>query len=183
MIQTTLEAPWYTFRKMVNALFERDASIVVGDIYEAKDGEPFDYAFDIEVTDHEKAMALERMMPSIKTFGAVTLAIFIFDEENNELQNGTEVFEKIFKDNPIVKDYKNVTDRAGVLHSFVRFKPEVIQFFDDDMTDYNGNWSGLAEDIAREVFCLTSGGLNFCTAAVEEDANGVDLNKPLGEWP
>ena len=31
----------------------------------------------------------------------------------------------------------------GTAHGFVRFQPEVIQFFGDDLYDYDGNWSGL----------------------------------------
>ena len=44
----------------------------------------------------------------------------------------------------------------------VCFKPQVVQFFDDDISDFNGNWSGLAQDIAREVFGdgLRSGGVS-----------------------
>ena len=54
----------------------------------------------------------------------------------------------------------------------VRFKPRVVQFFDDDISDFNGNWSGLAQDIAREVFGAEMRGVHFCTAAV--NATGVD---------
>ena len=54
----------------------------------------------------------------------------------------------------------------------VRFKPRVVQFFDDDISDFNGNWSGLAQDIAREVFGDGLRSVHFCTAAV--NATGVD---------
>ena len=67
-----------------------------------------------------------------------------------------------------MKDVRLAGDRTGTKHGFVRFQPEVIQFFDDDIYDYNGNWSGLAQDIAREVFCDEVRGIHFCTAAVDE---------------
>ena len=44
-----------------------------------------------------------------------------------------------------------------------------MQFFDDDISDFNGNWSGLAQDIAREIFGSEMCGVHFCTAPVEDD--------------
>ena len=71
-----------------------------------------------------------------------------------------------------MEDIKDVVDLTGTRHGFVCFKPQVVQFFDDDISDFNGNWSGLAQDIAREVFGDEMRGVHFCTAAV--NATGVD---------
>ena len=170
------EAPWYTYRKKLNALFQEDPDIIVSDIYETEDGEvPF--GIDIEVLDHEKFVALDRILPKVKTFGNVSVGITLFDEENTcDADIGLELFETIFKGNPIVKDFKDAVDLSGTRHGFVRFRPEVIHFFHDDISDYNGNWSGLAQDIAREVF-EDARGIHFCTASVDE------TNEPLEEWP
>ena len=55
-------------------------------------------------------------------------------------------------------------DMAGSQHVFVVFHPEVKQFFDDNMFDYNGFWSGLNQDIAKEVFEeAANAGVHFCT--------------------
>jgi hypothetical protein len=51
----------------------------------------------------------------------------------------------------------------------VIFQPEVVQFFDDDISDINGNWTGLAEDIARALFTEDRSGMNFCTADIHEN--------------
>ena len=163
MMKFAIEAPWYTFRKKVNALFEQDEKITVGEVYEPEDG-TCDFAFDIEVKDHEKFLALDRVMPKTRTFGNVTLGITLFDEENANGNDGIELFETIFKDNPIVKDIKRAVDFAGTEFGFVRFQPEVIQFPDDNIADYSGNWSGLAQDIAGEVFDDGFRGVYFCTA-------------------
>jgi len=168
MKKLRLEAPWYTYQKKVKALFERDPAISVGEIVEPEDGSA-DYLFDIEVRDHEKFLALDRVFPKCVQFGNVTLAINLYDEEN---ENGTAdvvaLYETIFKGNPIVKDVRLAQDHTGTQHGFVRFQPEVIQF-DDDLYDYNGNWSGLAQDIAREVFRDETRGIHFCTAPVDEN--------------
>ena len=81
-------------------------------------------------------------------------------------------YETIFRENPIVKDVRLAQDPTGTAHGFVRFQPEVIQFFDDDLYDYDGNWSGLAQDIAREVFQDETRGIHFCTAPVAANGTG-----------
>lgn len=172
MLKFTLEAPWYTFRKKVNALFEQDPDITVGEIIESEDGK-VNFLFDIEVRNHEKFLALDRVFPKVKTFGNVTLGIVLYDEENaNGADDRVELYRTIFDGNPIVKDVREAMDHTGTRHGFVRFQPEVVQFFDDDISDFNGNWSGLAQDIAREVFEDEMAGIHFCTAAKNEDTAG-----------
>lgn len=176
MKKLVIEAPWYTYQKKVNALFEQDPDIEVGEVYEPEDGSA-DFAFDIEVKNHEKFLALDRALAKQKKFGNVTLAVTLFDEENaNGAEDYAALYETIFQGNPILKDVKKVTDFAGTPLGFVRFQPEVIQFPDDDTSDYNGNWNGLAEDIAREVFAEGYRSVSFCTADKRE------TGKPRTEW-
>lgn len=170
-----LAAPWYTYQKKVKALFARDPEIKVGDIILPEDGRA-DYLFDIEIRNHEKFLALDRVFPKCVQFGNITLAINLYDEENDTgADDVLTLYETIFRGNPIVKDVRVAVDHAGTKHGFVRFQPEVIQFFDDDIYDYEGNWSGLAQDIAREVFADETRGIHFCTASVKEAEN------PAGE--
>ena len=167
-----MEAPWYTYHKMVKALFERDADIKVGEVYEPDNGS-VNYAFDIEVLKHDKFIALDRVMNGVKTFGNVTLGIILYDEENASNADPLSLYKTLFEGNPIVEDIISHTDLTGTDWNYVCFKPEVIQFYDDDLTDCNGNWSGLAEDIAREIFADNYHSVNFCTAAVKA-ATGVE---------
>ena len=182
MLNVRLEAPWNTYQKKVDALFRQDPDIEVGELYPEEDGS---FGLDIEVMNHEKFLALDRMMPAQVKFGNVKLMIHLYDEENEELSETSplDLLKIIFEGNPIVKDTKVATDPSGVPHMFVRFVPEVVQFFDDDISDYNGNWNGLAEDIAREVFDGKANEVNFCTADLRENENGEGVVVPLGEWP
>lgn len=163
MLHITLDSPWETFKKMVWALFEKDPEIVVNELVEGDDDS--NYVLNIEVKNHAKFEALDRVIPQYKVFGNVVLKIVLFDEENAGINPGIQLYETIFKGNPILEDVKNLVDVVGVSHGYVRFKPEVVQFFDDNLADYSGNWSGLAEDIARELFENDSTGMYFCTAA------------------
>ena len=169
----TKSAPWYSYQKKLKALFERDPQIRVEEIIEAENQDG-DYILNIEVYSHEKFVALDRILPSVIPFGNVTLCIYLYDMENGNEEDALSLYKTIFRGNPIVKDFKTATDQAGVNHHFLRFQPEVLQFFDDDISDYNGNWSGLAQDIAREIFGDSSHGINFCTAAVDEDVEEVE---------
>ncbi len=166
----SISAPWYTFRKKLNALFELDPEIIVQELEELDgDEDAFDYQLDIDVLNHEKYMALKRLLPEVKEFGNVAVRITLYDEMNGFVPDGAELFKTLFKGNPIAKDLKTLKDMSGTSHLYLRFVPEVIQFFNDDISDYNGNWNGLAEDIAREVFNTAGMEINFCTAPIEEN--------------
>ena len=171
MKKLSIEAPWYTYQKKIKALFERDPEIKVSEVYEPESGSA-NYSFDVLVRNHEKFLALDRVLTKKKTFGDVILDVTLWDEENysDGKEDYAALYETIFKGNPILKDVREITDRGGTLIGFVRFQPEVIQFPDDDTSDYNGNWNGLAEDIAREVFEEGYRGISFCTAAKRETA-------------
>lgn len=168
MANLTLAAPWVTFRNMVAALFELDNEITVGELYAPTNGD-LNYVLDIEVKNHQKFKALDRRVPLVKKFGNIIVGINLIDEENGDTQPDVDVFGTIFKGNRLMKDVQVAEDMTGMDHIYVRFYPEVIQFYDDDMTDFNGNWNGLAEDLARELFEVPWN-VNFCTAPKEENA-------------
>ena len=159
-------APWYEYQKQIKALFERDPQIIVGEVYEPQGGE-VNYAFDIEVRSHEKFEALEKLLPATKEFGNVSLGIVLYDEENLiGVQDVVATYRALFRDNPIVQDIAVVPDQFGTPQLYILFKPEVIQYFRDELTDYNGLFSGLAQDIAKDVFADDTGCVHFCTARV-----------------
>ena len=163
-IGTSLTPPWYIYQKQVKALFEHDSQIIVGEVYQQENGK--DYAFDIEVRNHEKYMALDRVLSRFKLFGNVALTINLFDEENSIEENAIDICRVIFDGNPIVESIEDIVDPAGVHHGFVVFCPKIIQYYADDMRDINGNVTTLAQNIAREVFNDAADGVNFCTGKV-----------------
>ena len=160
-----LSAPWYTYQKKVKALFALDPEIEVGDVHaDEEEG----YSFEITVHNAAKYIALDRVMPKAVTFGKVTLKIDVNNVDDSSTVTAIELYKTIFKGNRIVKDIKDVKDFTGTVHGYIRFYPEVIQFFNDDISDFNGLWSGLAQDIAREVF--TNQNVHFCTADLRENS-------------
>ena len=167
MITFNIEAPWYSFQKKVAAIFAGDPDVIVGDVYET-DGDT-DYAFDIEFKNHEKFLAADRLLPGVKMFGKVALGIVLYDEENT-ITDTLGLFETLFRGNPNVRSVVRSVDQTGTEWQYVVFEPEVIQFSDDNLADYRGNWNGLAQDIAPEIFAENSRGVYFCTADKRENS-------------
>lgn len=172
-----LSAPWITYQRKLEALFGKDSEIEVGQLYEVEDG----YDLWIYVHTEKKYNALKSFFPSYVTFGNVKVKITFKFVPNDEKHSANDAIKDLFEGNGRVQDIKEITDFVGAQHLFIRFKPEVVQFFNDDITDPNGNWSGLAQDIARDVLDITSVGIHFCTAPIEDVED--NSNKPLGEWP
>lgn len=161
-----LKSPWQSFWGKVNALFEQDPDVKVGELIE--DAPQLQYILPIEVRGHEKYAALSRLIPAYVIFGNIKVCIQLYDTENgsNSTEEIAELFRKAFEGNPVFRDVKVAKDQAETTHNFVRFEPVVLQFFDDNLGDFDGNWSGLASDLARDelFFDLAATGVHFCTA-------------------
>jgi len=86
------------------------------------------------------------------------------------------LFVTAFKDNPVVSYIQPI---EGIFMNgavYVVFANKVVQFFNDDLTDIHGAWSGLYENIAEEILTAPNH-VFFCT-----DLPPMS-NAPLGEWP
>lgn len=150
-------APWITYYKEVNALFEFDDDVFV----------VFDEGscvLNIYVEGEAKASAIQYLMPTEKEFGNITLVIRVTpSNKGNYMANASNplsVATDAFRDNGAVVA---VTDISGVFPLvYVIFKKRVVQYFDDNIGDINGNCSTLYETMAKNVF--NDVGIKFCTS-------------------
>jgi len=161
---TNLMAPWETYNKKVKALFGGDDWVYVSDIYKTSEG----YAMDITAR-ADKYDVLAKVMPRRRMFGNVQLDIVILREDKMDGEQAIEEYKTLFAGNGLVKEIKEVEDETGTKHAYIRFWPAVLQFPNDDTRDYRGLWSGLAQDIAREVFEGETRGIHFGTAGADEN--------------
>ena len=145
-------APWYTFGREIEALFRDDPDVNV---------EVNDYCWDIKlyVDNAEKAEALTQIMPTKKMFGNITVTISVIPANLNN-ESKIDLFQKAFKGNPVLSYICPSTTSFAA--NYVVFQNKVVQFFDDNLGDVNGNTSTLYEDIARDVF-EDCDGIFFCT--------------------
>ena len=154
-----LSSPWVIFYNEINELFKRDPEIRVeydNDIPEIK----------LFVNNLEKADALQQLLPTTKEFGGAVLKLTVVPA-NVSTVSKLDLFEKAFKGNPAFSYTKSVGGFSRPVGNFVVFDSEVVQYFNDDLTDINGNCTTLYQEIAKDVFGEIPG-LYFCTVAKNE---------------
>lgn len=152
-----LSPPWITYVHKIESLFKGDNEVIIQ--YDNDN-----VALKLFVSDEIKAEALSKLLPLQKDFGNVILTITVYPP-NNTVKPKVEYFREAFKDNPNVSEIFHIDDPTLPIFSamtYIVFKKEVIQFFNDNIQDINGNMTTLNEDIAREVFGDTEG-ICFCT--------------------
>lgn len=163
-----LSSPWVEFYHKIEALFAQDPEVKV--VYEEENNE-----VKLFVENARKADALTQLLPAEKTFGNVTLKVTVVPA-NDVTISKADLLAEAFDGNPALSYVQHVDAVIGSF-DYAVFQNKVVQFFNDNLSDINGNKSTLYEDIAKDVFG-TEAGVFFCT-----EAGSRDLAKPLGEWP
>lgn len=165
---TKLSAPWITYYHEIEALFKNDPSVTT----EFDEG---DNVVKLYVEDEEKADALTELLPAEKTFGNVTLNVKVIPT-NRLGATKASLFRKAFEGNAAFAFTQTFTGILSNPLTYVVFKKEVVQFWNDDLGDLNGLESTLYEDIARNVFGDVDG-VCFCTATGGTDQ--TNFNKEI----
>ena len=180
MSKLLISPPWVEYQSKVRKLFERDPEIKIDTEAGSANAEVKLY-----VSNPVKAAALARMLPPCKEFGGVKCAVTVVPPNGNlampkSPEGGVGLAVAAFEGNGAVALIRQVSKGLFKDVAYVAFRREVVQFFNDVLSDINGNWSGLYADIAKKV-CEKAEGIFFCTAAEAEE--GAPLAAPLGEWP
>lgn len=152
-----LSAPWITFWHEVEALFREDDEVTVK--FDSNEN-----VLKLFVDNDRKAEALEQLIPEKKVFGNVTVKIEIIP--SNRALTKEELFMEAFEGNPALSYTESVDNPLGELR-YIVFQNKVVQFFNDQLDDINGNKSMLFEDIAKDVFGEDHG-VFYCTDTKEE---------------
>lgn len=153
MDNVKLSPPWITYVNELKALFGKDPDITI------KFDEDENH-IQLLVDNSEKADALTALLPAVKNFGNVELYISVVPE-NLDSSYATLV-KNAFKNNPVISDVSTVQTPFGDI-TYAMFRKEVVQFYNDQMDDPNGNKSTLYQDIARDVFGGDLLNTHFCT--------------------
>lgn len=162
-----LSPPWMTYYKELQMLLGRDREIfLVFDQEEMK--------VKVYVDNIAKAEALEQVLVKSKTFGNVTVQVEVIPSNNIRYTAGGNVYDDAFDGNPAYSYSRETVLPVISRLCYVVWAREIVQFFNDDLGDVNGNATMLYEQIARDVLNAEPG-VYHCTAG--------PLNAPLGEWP
>lgn len=167
-----LLAPWVTLYHKLDELFAGDPKVMVTNSFM----ENRSTNIKIYVNGDKKVAALKKLIPDHFQFGNVTANISIIPANNLEEDDFCQLFRDAFKGNEAVKEIYTVESPLKIRATYVIFKKEVVQFFNDDVSDAHGNCSTLYQEIAKDIFNPCPG-IMFCTD------NEDKTEKPLGEWP
>lgn len=148
-------APWMTYYREVDALFKKDDDVTV--VFDEEN-----LVLSLYVDNQTKASAIGILMPIEKEFGNVVLKIKVIppnDKTTDISRDIISVAGYAFENNNAVYMVRSVSGLLNIV--YVIFRKAVVQFFDDNIGDINGNCSTLYEIMARDVF--EDIGIKYCT--------------------
>lgn len=154
-----LSPPWWEYYHKLYALFGQDPEIHMN-------FEDDDKVIKMYVDNPAKAEGLAKIIPSEMDFGNVKVTINVIPSDKAESME--QVYKTIFNGNPVFSDAVEV-DEPGLPHMcYIVFKPEIVQFYDDNLCDLNGNMTTLHQDIAGDVLNVENN-VYFCTENIRND--------------
>jgi len=157
-----LSAPWYEYQRKLKAFFEFDPDVEVDEVDEDENGVVH---IGIIVKKHEKFEALNDILVLQLSFGGTVVLIDLYDAENRSLPAPAD-YAVAFKDNPVFQKLFKATVQGNTFYFFA-LDNEPVEFFNDDISDYRGNYHGFYADIAKEIFYAPVG-IKFCTIAKQD---------------
>jgi len=171
-----LQSPWVTLAEEITQLFKDDPDITI----EYTDDNP--YEIKLFVDNDEKAYALMQILPTEKVMGNIVFKITVVPANaENATSKAAKLFETAFEGNPAFS-FVAETD-PGMLTipaTYVVFANKVVQFYNDDLSDYYRNKSTLYQEIARDVFGENCG-VFFCTDTPEEEKEVEEEDEDFSE--
>ena len=164
MAKLKLSPPWAIFYQQIKALFEKDPEIKI--VYDEDE-----QIISLWVDNANKADALSRLLPTEKSFGAVTVKITVIPSNKESVvtslcdrysDNIPTLYLRAFAKNPIIDYMKTISGVFTNNLTYIVFKKEVVQYYNDSLSDIHGVCSTLYETIAKDVFPEQEG-IFFCT--------------------
>ena len=173
-VRLKISPPWVTYMNKLQALFDGDPQIAFNIDYD-------NLTVALAGNNGEKNAALQRLLPTEKQFGNVTLHIVVDGPiANIAFPTQKDLFDAAFKGNPAYAYSVAPGDNVWFFAmTYVVFKYCVVQFFNDNLNDCHGLISTLYQDIAAEIF----EDANLNGVYYNTDVEVGKLGAPLGEWP
>lgn len=148
-----MSSPWIQYKNLITAMFGEDPDIKINYDDDRKE-------LKLLVTGTDKANALDALLPKQKEFGNVTMTVTVVPA-NLETTKAT-LIQQALDGNPVFKYSETIQGPMSNPMTFIVFKKEVVQYFNDNLGDIHGLRSSLYEQLAEEIFDDHEGVL-FCT--------------------
>lgn len=158
-----LSSPWYEYYHKLEALFGQDPEVHLS--FSDKDMKII-----FRVDNLKKYNAIEKLLPSVLSFGNVTVHIVTVPANTKMPAERTSLFADAFEGNPIFDKLITVRPDTPIVGGtkYLMFKKKVAQFFNDNLADPNGNSSYLYADLAEDVFGHVEGESLYYSTSEEE---------------
>lgn len=154
--KTKLAPPWVGYANKFDQMFGKDPQIHI----------KFDdenCRLKVRVDSQKKYEALKELLPSKVSFGNINLYIDLIP--SNAMVGKSDVaslFADAFEDNPVLEDIIEIPGVFNNKLTYIVFKKEVVQYWNDNLGDPHGLVSTLYQDIAKDIF-VGLDGVNYCT--------------------
>jgi len=150
-----LSPPWYTFFNFLKHSIGKDRCVEVLEMKEISDS---NFIIQVEVRSLKKALALADILLRCKSFGNIIVRVEVLHcgqavKPTGQFDDICRVIE-VFKDALGTNHYFECIEFRTIFDSeviFPVFKKEVIQFFNDDLSDLYSNFNGVAAHVFSEV--------------------------------
>ena len=163
MARMHLCSPWVTRVSELEAMFKYDDEIKI--IYDDEDKQEVRMLVD----NPAKAAALTELLPQEYVFGSVTLHVTIVPSNRDRFGFGiphfespANLFEAAFDGNKALSFTKTLVGVFEHPLTYVVFKNEVVQYWNDDLGDIFGQCSTLFQELAKNIFGDVIG-VCYCT--------------------
>lgn len=155
MATLNLTTPWVEYYRKIDAIFKNDSEVNV--LYNNDTRE-----ICIFVNNGAKANAIDTLLPDTINFGNVELTVNVIPSNGKKLEIPRNLYSVAFTGNSAVERIETVEGIFSNPITYIIFKKEVVQYYNDDLGDYFGVRSTLYETIAQEIF-NSQEGVYFCT--------------------
>lgn len=158
MARVNILSPWEEYYKKIDAFFKYDDDVRV----------IFDETNDViklYVANDKKASALSKILKPEEEFGNVTIRVEVIPPNGVLKSTGLTDIKAAFDNNGALSKIEEI-DAFGFSAAYIIFKKFVVQYFNDDLGDYNGMRSTLYEIIAKDIFDVGTG-IFFCTDVMD----------------
>lgn len=166
-----LSSPWMNYYHEISAFFRNDPDVRI--VYDEEENE-----IKVYVSDNKKAVALSELLPTEKVYGNVILKVTVVLPNSYSRIPADQLFDVALKGNTALSFIKTVQGVLSNNLTYVVFKKEVVQYFNDNLGDIYGNCSTLYQEIAKDIFNAIDG-VYYCTdfasasLTISSSSNGV----------
>lgn len=147
-----LSPPWTTYENEINTMFRDDFDVIVDDMDD-------DYTIKLRVEKADKAAALSKLLKPTVTFGNITVNVIVVPANENEKttvdvdsMKVTELYNTALKDNMAFEEIIEMAEGVPFAMNYVVFRNQVVQFYNEDLSDPLGMCSTLYQTIADHIF-------------------------------